>query len=191
MTDHSNLVHSIVVATATYTGDIIAVARTRISGDAIVCDHVEATDIDAFCHAPAPNGQPGITISIQSQESKDHNIPSYLWTQYFDLLSAKLHLDALNRKTSVVTHTNTIQSDIPAPPPNFKGKGLVVAVPTDLKTHLVYLDNEPFESYLLSSDLPRHLVNQFIESHKVKTHPNYDPHYKDSPYPDDYDTCPF
>lgn len=182
------LIHSITISTAAGDGTVIAVSRTRTRGNAVIADRVEACDYDCFASTPV-NSKSGAQHEILTQQSPDHSTPDRVWVELFDLLCMKLMMSASLRCTAVLKEQDDLGViSLPGQPDRV---GLVVCMPKNSEEEDVYINGKQMPEMLKSMGFnPK--PNAYLKPKPPTTPkpPTWDPHYKDSPYPDDYNDLP-
>lgn len=173
------LIHSITISTATVDGTIIGLARTRRCYNAVLSDHMEAADFDAFDNTTI-DGKPGVMHSIITQQSPDFLIPEFVWLQLYDLLSTRLQLAALQRgSTAHKTQLPLSESDFNHH--NENAIGLTLNLPATADNKQIFLNDKPLVEALKSMGH----ISGITDVHPKPS--TYNPHYKDSDIPDDID----
>ena len=175
------LIHSITISTAAGDGTIIAVSRTRTRGNAVIADRVEACDYDCFATTPF-GSKSGAQHEILTQMSPDYSTPDRFWVDFFDLLCMKLMMSAALRGTTILKE----QDDLG--PISLEGQpdrvGLVVCLPKNTQEDDVSINGKHMPEVLKAMGFNPKAMGLKPQS------PTWDPHYKDSPYPDDYNDLP-
>ena len=178
----NRLVHSITISTAAGDGTVIAVSRTRTRGNNVVADRVEACDYDCFASTPF-GSKAGAQHEIITQQSPDHCTPERVWVELFDLLCMKLMMSAAMRGTTILKDQDDLGPiSLPDQPDRV---GLVVCLPKNAQESDVSINGKLMPEVLKSMGF-----NPNPAAHLKPQSPTWDPHYKDSPYPDDYNDLP-
>jgi len=176
------LVHSITISTAAGDGTVIAVSRTRTRGNNVVADRVEACDYDCFASTPF-GSKAGAQHEIITQQSPDHCTPERVWVELFDLLCMKLMMSAAMRGTTILKDQDDLGPiSLPDQPTRV---GLVVCLPKNAQESDVSINGK-----LMPEVLKEMGFNPKPADYLKPKPPTFDPFYKDSPYPDDYNDLP-
>lgn len=175
------LVHTILITTATGDGQILGLTRTRTSGNSVLADMLESNDIECFASTPV-NDKEGIQHEIITQRTPSYFIPDRVWHEFYDLLCMRLHMQAALRNTT----TNKDQENLGdiSNKASANSVGLVLCMPRNATENQVIMNGTPMPEVLQSLGF-----NTTPEKIEPKP-PTWDPHYKDSPYPDDFNELP-
>lgn len=194
----NKLIHSICAVYATADGTLLSIARTRLLPNGrLIADEISTSDIEAFIATPY-NGKPGVYISVLSQEATEHRIPDSVWHTHFDLMCQSLQLRCIQRSAAWErTQQDLGPLEFTATDPKSK---LVTCLPTGLPTSLCFINGQPFDEVVGNAKCSDS-VTSFLDAIKAAKQgditkgtiqspkpPTWDPHYKDCPYPDDYDS---
>lgn len=176
------LIHSITISTAAGDGTVIAVSRTRTRGNAVIADRVEACDYDCFATTPF-GSKAGAQHEIVTQQSPDHCTPDRIWVEFFDLLCMKLMMSAALRGTNIIKEQDDLGPiSLPGQPDRV---GLVVCLPKNTQEEDVSINGKHMPDVLKAMGF-----NPKANAYLKPQSPTFDPLYKDSPYPDDYNDLP-
>ena len=182
------LIHTITISTAAGDGTIIAVSRTRTRGNSVIADRVEARDYDCFATTRV-NSRSGAQHEILTQESPDHSTPDRVWVELFDLLCMKLMMSASLRCTTVLKEQDDLGSiSLPGQPDRV---GLVVCLPKNSEEEDVSINGKQMPEMLKAMGF-KTKADTYLKPKPptAPKPPTFDPLYKDSPYPDDYNDLP-
>lgn len=176
------LIHSITISTAAGDGTVIAVSRTRTRGNAVIADRVESCDYDCFATTPF-GSKAGAQHEILTQQSPDHSTPDRVWVELFDLLCMKLMMSASLRGTTILKEQDDLGPiSLPGQPDRV---GLVVCLPKNSQEEDVSINGKHMPEMLKAMGFKTK-----ADTYLKPKPPTWDPHYKDSPYPDDFNELP-
>jgi hypothetical protein len=106
-----------------------------------------------------------------------------VWVEFFDLLCMRLQIQAALRNTTITKDQDDLGPiTLPGQPDRV---GLVVCLPKNAEEKDIYINGKYMPDVLKSMGF-----NPTPASYLKPKPPTYDPHYKDSPYPDDYKDLP-
>lgn len=134
----NSIIPTITLVTASVDGHILAAYRTRVlpHDSTLLAEGLEASDMDAF--TPPIDTQPGLTVEIYPQTSRETNIPDILWAHLWEGICERLQTRAITRRAVC----ERIQVNLGSAPISTAGAPVVATfAPKDLTPFISGINN--------------------------------------------------